>query len=102
MEVDGVGTIVVTAIPASGAAVRKTQDGADMKPATASFPVDLGCVPAGAAMVHVFLDDNGNAMPTATASSDYRDSCGSPRSLPATVVAGQTAVLPFPLANSCD
>jgi hypothetical protein len=79
-----------------------TTDGADMKPATASYVIDLGCVPVGMLTIHVFLDDNGNADPMARASSDYRDSCGNPRTMSVSIAAGQTSQPTFALANSCD
>jgi hypothetical protein len=73
-----------------------------MKPATASYVVDFGCVAAGMVTVNAFLDDNGNADPMAATSSDYRDSCGNPRVVTISFGAGQTAEAAFPLANSCD
>jgi len=102
MEVDGVGTLIVTATPTMGTPVRKTFDGADMKPPTASYGVDIGCVPPSPLMVDVFLDDNGNAAPTASTSSDYRDSCGNPRSTSVSPIAGAAVATTFFLANSCD
>jgi hypothetical protein len=102
MEVDGVGTLIVTATPSGGTAIRRTADNADMRPATAKYAVDVGCVPAGMVNIDAFLDDNGNAAPTAATSSDYRDSCGNPRSISAPITAGQGAEPAFALANSCD
>jgi hypothetical protein len=102
MEADGVGTLVVTVTPSAGTPARMTVDNADMKPAAAKYVIEFSCEPPGMYNVDAFLDDNGNAAPTAATSSDYRDSCGNPRSISVPVTAGQSSEPAFPLANSCD
>jgi hypothetical protein len=106
-EADGKGTLIVTAVEqSSGGAAReerKTVPDADFTSASASYTVDLGCLPASDFKVHTFLDDNNNAQPNAVYSADYRDTCpGAPRAREATVIAGQQAKLVVQLANSCD
>jgi hypothetical protein len=106
-EADGKGTLIVTAVEqASGGGAREeryTVADADFTSSSASYPVDLGCLPAADFKVHTFLDDNNNAQPNAVYSADYRDTCpGAPRAKDVTVTAGQQAKLVVQLANSCD
>jgi hypothetical protein len=100
-EVDGVGALII-ADSGGGSAVRMVVADADMKPAAALYSIDFGCATAGTHTISVFLDDNGNAAATATSSSDYRDSCGRPRTVATTVTTGQTATVTFPIVASCD
>jgi hypothetical protein len=106
-EADGKGTLIVTAVEQSSGGgareERKTVTDADFTSASASYQVDLGCLPAADFKVHTFLDDNNNAQPNTVYSADYRDTCpGAPRAKEVTVKAGQQAKLVVQLANSCD
>lgn len=101
-QADGVGTLIVSATQGATVVSRKTLDNADVKPASASFAFDLGCVPIGMVTLRAFLDDNGDAMATETSSADYRDSCMLDRSPMAAISAGMITTLTLPLNNSCD
>jgi hypothetical protein len=101
-QADGVGTLIVSATQGATVVSRKTYDNADVKPASASFMFDLGCIPTGMVTVRAFLDDNGDAMATETSSADYHDSCMLDRSPTATITAGAITTLTLPLNNSCD
>ena len=75
---------------------------ADLTAASASYEVDLGCVPAATLNLRVFLDDNGNAQATETYSSDYRDSCMLDRAPTLAVQEGRLKEVELALNNSCD
>lgn len=101
-EADGTGTLIVSSREGVDTRVRKTVDNANFVPATASYRVVLGCVPATTQTLGAFLDDNLNAGPTDTFSSDYRDSCMVMRQPTQAIVAGAQNDVALALNNSCD
>lgn len=101
-EADGTGTLIVSAREGVTNHARVTSPGANMTPAAASYRVDLGCVPATTLTLGAFLDDNLNAMPNDTFSSDYRDSCMLMRQPTQVIVAGVANDVTLALNNSCD
>ena len=101
-EADGVGTLIVSASQATTVVARETVADADMTIEAPSYPVDLGCVPAGSLTLRAFLDDNLTAKPTDTFSSDYRDSCMLDRAPTFVIQAGLVNEVSLALNNSCD
>lgn len=102
-EADGIGTLIAAATEGA-TSYRATSTGiADMRPASAAYLIDLGCVTASDSIsVTSFLDDNGNATATALSSSDDQDACGNPRALTVPVLSGRDTLVDFSLAGSCD
>ena len=101
-EADGAGTLIVSAREGASVRARMTVATANMVPATASYRVDLGCVPASTLTLGAFLDDNLNAGAADTFSSDYRDSCMLMRQPTQIIVAAAHNDVALALNNSCD
>ena len=102
-EVDGVGPLIVSATQGTSVLARKVLPSSDLKPTSASFSADLGCLAAGSTDVRAFLDDNANAGANDTSSSDYRDTClPGLRKVTVTVEAQKKTRAELSLANSCD
>ena len=101
-QADGTGTLIVSANQGATAVSRVTVPGAQMMTASASYPVDLGCVPAATLTLRVFLDDNENAEADATFSSDYLDSCMLDRQPTLAIQPGVVNETDLVLNNSCD
>jgi hypothetical protein len=102
---DGRGTLMVSAYPSTGGGgttVFRAIMEADFTSASASYEVDLGCVPGGSPFLGAFLDDDVDAAPGTTFSSDYIDSCPMNRQPVVSVAPGVTTRYDFVLTNSCD
>lgn len=101
-EVDGVGTLIASASSEVTTLQMRSVADADYTDAGASQTIALGCLPAGTVIARVYLDDNGNAAPEETFSSDYRDTCLLDRAPEATIAAGETTTLELAFERSCD
>lgn len=101
-EADGMGNLIVSAREGTTVRARMAVANVNMVPASASYRVDLGCVPASALTLGAFLDDNLNAAAGDTFSSDYRDSCMMDRQPMRTIQAGVNNDIDVALNNSCD
>jgi hypothetical protein len=99
-QVDGKGTLIASAT--SSSASRRATALADMTSPTASYILDVGCLGAGSFQVTAFLDDDGNAGPTDTSSSDPLDACGQPHVVTTPILAGHLTLQDFPLSASCN
>ena len=102
-EADGVGTLVVTAVDSSNAAVAAAEaPDADMNAEDAMVVVEL-CSGTSATQVVVFLDDDEDAAAGTIWSADYIDAClASPRRVDISPVAGEELTVEAVLNNSCD
>jgi len=75
---------------------------ADFRAASASYLVNLGCVPMGATKIHAYLDDDLNADASDPQSSDYQDACPTPRSVVENVEDNVTSHVSLVLSRTCD
>jgi hypothetical protein len=101
-QADGKGTLIASAISSSISRRATYPFPADLATTTASFVLDLGCLAAGSYQVTAFLDDDGNASPTDTSSSDPLDACGQPHVVTTPILAGRGTVQDFPLSVACN
>jgi hypothetical protein len=99
-EADGRGTLIVSAYSAAATHYGQAAN-VDFTGASASYVVEVGCVPAGTYTMSAFLDDDGDDLSSRT-SSDYVDSCPMTRQASVTVSAQTTTRQDFVLVNSCD
>jgi hypothetical protein len=101
-QADGKGTLIASAT-SSSVSLRGTYPvPVDMTTATNPYLLDLGCFAAGDYQVTAFLDDDANATPTDTSSSDPLDACGQPHTVTTPILAGRETYQDFPLSVSCN
>ena len=101
---DGRGTLIVSAytwMTDREVFARVEVEDADFT-GTASYEIDLGCVPSGEVTLGAFLDDDLDAAADAVSSSDYPDFCMADRQPTTVVTAGASRRVDLELANSCD
>jgi hypothetical protein len=99
---DGIGTLVVTLWQGEELVARKSVPDANMRPETARYEVEFGCVPSQRLSLRAFLDDNLNAGGDASSSDDYADTCLVPVVVHVDVSAGGEQQVELQLNVSCD
>jgi len=103
---DGKGTLVASALNGGSLAALKSLNDTDFTTQNPSYAINLCVAPGTGLTVRVHLDEDGETLEYS--SSDYPDFCGSgegstcPRCMKATVAAGETVKLDYPLSHSCD
>jgi hypothetical protein len=100
-QADGSGRLIASAT-SSGVSASRATALADMTSPTAAYGLDVGCLGAGSYQVTAFLDDDANAGPTDTSSSDPLDACGQPRVVTTPILAGRLTLQDFPLSVGCN